>query len=74
MGANWMAEMASVGGFASSDCAGSCQYDNAEHGRHLDLTYRHFNEVLGLCEYYVGNTALCSRTKLVVRCNGCGTP
>ena len=47
MGANCMAEMASVGGFASSNCAVKCQYGYPEHSRHLTLTYRHFNEVSG---------------------------
>lgn len=46
-----MAEMASVGGFASSNCAVGCQHEYPEHARHLLLTYRHFDEVSGKCGF-----------------------
>ncbi len=39
--------MASVGGFASSKCAVSCQYEHPEHARQLRLTDRHSIEALG---------------------------
>ena len=69
MGANCMAEIASFGGFASSNWAVSCQHEYPGQIEHLRLTCRHRSEALwwGWFVYKLWGeiTAVCRAKKTV---------